>query len=211
MKILKTVNTLAKENTYYLVNETACLLIDPGSDTDHILAKLATIGKPVAAILLTHAHYDHIISVDAVREHYQQPPVYISDKEASWLMSPLDNLSGLSRHDDIPNVILAPADHHFQYDQPYELAGFQFQVVKTPGHSHGGVSFIFPQEAIVFSGDALFKETIGRSDLPTSNFDNLIAGIKQELFTLPNHYKVYPGHGWETTIGHEKSFNPFFR
>lgn len=211
MKVLKSINTLAKENTYYLVSQEACIIIDPGSDTEFILEKIAEIDKPVSAILLTHAHYDHIMSVDAIRQHYQNSPVYISEKEASWLGSPVDNLSGLARHDDMPDVVISPADHHFQYDSPYQLADFHFQVVATPGHSHGGVSFIFPKEEIVFSGDALFKETIGRTDLPTSNFDDLITGIQTKLFTLPNHYKVYPGHGWDTTIGHEKTFNPFFK
>lgn len=84
-------------------------------------------------------------------------------------------------------------------------------MVPTPGHSIGGVSFIFPEEECVITGDALFRETIGRTDLPTSNFEDLIYGIQNNLFTLPNHYTVYPGHGQNTTIAHEKNFNPFFK
>ncbi|TWT12135.1 MBL fold metallo-hydrolase [Streptococcus sp. sy004] len=210
MKIIKTVNTFARENTYYLVNDKACLIIDPGSDTDFICQKLREINKPVAAILLTHAHYDHIMGVDVVRENFNQPPVYVSEKEASWLYTPHQNLSGLSRHDDMADVMIKPADYYFNYEQAYNLSDFHFYVLETPGHSHGGVSFVFPKEEIVFSGDALFKESIGRTDLPTSDFDQLIASIQTKLFTLPNHYTVYPGHGWSTTIGHEKSFNPFF-
>lgn len=210
MKILKTVNTFARENTYYLVNDQACLVIDPGSDTDVICQKLTEINKPVAAILLTHAHYDHIMGVDVVREMFGQPLVYVSEKEESWLYTPTENLSGLSRHNDMADVIIKPADHYFKYEEPYDIAGFHFQVLRTPGHSHGGVSFVFPKEELVFSGDALFKEAIGRTDLPTSNFEDLITSIKTQLFTLPKHYMVYPGHGWDTTIGHEKNFNPFF-
>ncbi|EHJ53084.1 MBL fold metallo-hydrolase [Streptococcus macacae] len=210
MELFKTLNTVALENTYYLVNEQAALVIDPGSNGEEILATLQKINKPVAAILLTHTHYDHIMSLDLVREKYNHPPVYVSEKEASWLTSPKDNLSGLPRHDDMEDVVAAPADFYFHYEKEYTISGFQFKVVETPGHSWGGVSFIFQEAEMVFSGDALFRETIGRTDLPTSNYDELIAGIRKNLFSLPNYYRVFPGHGKETTIAHEKNFNPFF-
>ena len=84
-------------------------------------------------------------------------------------------------------------------------------MVQTPGHSWGGVSFVFPEEELVITGDALFRETIGRYDLPTGNFDQLIQGIKDKLLTLPGHYRVYPGHGRDSTISHETVFNPFLR
>ena len=82
-------------------------------------------------------------------------------------MSPIDNLSGLPRHDDMEDVIVNPAEHYFDFTEDYNIKNFQFKVVPTPGHSIGGVSFIFDKEETVFSGDALFKETIGRWDLPT--------------------------------------------
>ena len=185
--------------------------MDPGSDGDKILSKVKSFEKPVVAILLTHTHYDHIMSLDLVRDTFDNPPVYVSEKEASWLYSPLDNLSGLGRHDDMLDVIMKPADDFFEYGKTYDIDGFHFTVVETPGHSWGGVSFIFPNDEVILSGDALFRETIGRTDLPTSNFDDLISGIRQNLFTLPNHYQVYPGHGMATTISHEKNFNPFFK
>ncbi|BAQ24001.1 MBL fold metallo-hydrolase [Streptococcus troglodytae] len=210
MKILRTLNDAARENTYYLVNEEAVLLVDPGSNGDDILDQLKKINKPIAAILLTHTHYDHIMSLDLVRQHFNYPPVYVSEKEASWLGSPIDNLSGLSRHSDMEDVVVSPADFFFNDNTDYHMAGFHFKVVPTPGHSWGSVSFIFRDEEIVLSGDALFKESIGRTDLPTGNFDELISSIKENLFTLPNHFKVFPGHGFDTTIGHEKNFNPFF-
>ncbi|MGT2751132.1 MBL fold metallo-hydrolase [Streptococcus orisasini] len=210
MKILKTLNDAAYENTYYLVNEEAVLLVDPGSNGDDILAQLTAINKPLAAILLTHTHYDHIMSLDTVRQHFNHPPVYVSEKEAAWLGSPIDNLSGLDRHSDMEDVIAAPADFFFENNTDYHIAGFHFKVVPTPGHSWGSVSFIFTDDEIVLSGDALFRESIGRTDLPTGNFDELINSIKENLFTLPNHFSVFPGHGFDTTIGHEKTFNPFF-
>ena len=209
MKIRRILNPVAQENTYILENDTACLVIDPGSDTSAILAELKAIDKPVAAILLTHTHYDHIMSVEAVRQAYN-PPVYVTEAEKDWLMSPIDNLAGLPRHDDMEDVIVNPAEHYFDFTEDYNIKNFQFKVVPTPGHSIGGVSFIFDREETVFSGDALFKETIGRWDLPTGNHEQLLTSIQEQLFTLPNHYRVFPGHGWDTTIGHEKVFNPHF-
>ncbi|EHI74503.1 hydrolase [Streptococcus criceti] len=211
MKIYTIKNQVALENTYILENEQALLVIDPGSNGQDILAKLNDLVKPVAAVLLTHAHYDHIMSLDAVRDKFGQAPAYISEKEAGWLTNPVDNLSGLPCHDDMVNVRARPADHFYRYRQNYELAGFNFTVVPTPGHSWGSVSLIFKTEEAVFSGDALFCETIGRTDLPTGNRQQLLDAIRKELFILPNHYHVYPGHGFDTTIGHEKTFNPFFR
>ncbi|MGT2906372.1 MBL fold metallo-hydrolase [Streptococcus dentiloxodontae] len=210
MNIERILNPVAMENTYILENDQACLVIDPGSNQEKILETLQQIQKPVTAILLTHTHYDHIMSVEAIRKHCQQPPVYVAEAEKEWLSSPVNNLSGLPRHADMADVIVAPAEHFFQYEKPYHLTGFDFKVVPTPGHSIGGVSFIFEHEALVFSGDALFRETIGRSDLPTGDYEQLLNSIRQKLFTLPNHYLVYPGHGWDTTIGHEKNFNPHF-
>ncbi|MET3557994.1 glyoxylase-like metal-dependent hydrolase (beta-lactamase superfamily II) [Streptococcus rupicaprae] len=210
MNIIKIVNEVAGENTYILENETHLLIVDPGSDWAKISSKLQELGKPLAAILLTHTHYDHIMSVDLVRDHFNQPPVYVAKEEADWLFTPELNLSGLPRHDDMQNVILRPAEKIFELHKPYQMEGFAFEVRPTPGHSIGGVSFVFDQEALVITGDALFKGSIGRTDLYTGDLNLLKAGIQTELFTLPNDYVVHPGHGQSTTIGYEKAFNPWF-
>ena len=96
-------------------------------------------------------------------------------------MSPIDNLSGLPRHDDMEDVIVNPAEHYFDFTEDYNINNFQFKVVPTPGHSIGGVSFIFDREETVFSGDALFKETIGRWDLPSGNHEQLLTSIQEQL------------------------------
>lgn len=210
MKLHRTINEVAGENTYYLENDHHLIVIDPGSDWEKIKEKIQEIDKPISAILLTHTHYDHILSLDLVRETFGQPPVYVAESEATWLFDPQMNLSGLPRHDDMEDVVLKSAEEIFVYDTPYDLDDFAFTVVQTPGHSIGGVSFIFPEQELVITGDALFRNSVGRTDLPTSNFDDLIAGIKNNLFTLPGHYKVYPGHGYSTTIAQERNFNPFF-
>ena len=94
MKIHKTVNPVAYENTYYLEGEQHLIVVDPGSHWEAIRKTIETINKPVCAILLTHTHYDHIMSLDLVRDTYGNPPVYVAESEASWLYTPVDNLSG---------------------------------------------------------------------------------------------------------------------
>ena len=209
MKIHKTVNPVAYENTYYLEGENHLIVVDPGSHWEAIRQTIEKINKPICAILLTHAHYDHIMSLDLVRETFGNPPVYIAESEASWLYTPVDNLSGLPRHDDMADVVAKPAEHTFIFHEEYQLEEFRFTVLPTPGHSIGGVSIVFPNAHLVLTGDALFRETIGRTDLPTGSMEQLLHSIQTQLFTLPN-YDVYPGHGPATTIAHEKTFNPFF-
>ena len=211
MRIHKSVNHIAQENTYYLENDHHLILVDPGSNWEKIQFTISSIGKPISAILLTHTHYDHIMSLEKVRKTFKQPPVYVAESEASWLYTPEMNLSGLDRHSDLEDVICQPADHFFQYQEDYQIDGFRFRVLPTPGHSIGGVSFVFPDSQLVLTGDALFRGTVGRVDLPTGDQATLLQGIKQELFTLPEDYSVYPGHGQKTTIGHEKENNSYFQ
>ncbi|MDR1606729.1 MAG: MBL fold metallo-hydrolase [Streptococcaceae bacterium] len=211
MKIQHLINPIAHENTYFLTNDQATLVIDPGNDTDRILAVIQDLAQPVAAILLTHTHYDHIMGVEAVRTA-TGAPVYVSKLEADWLYTPVLNLSGLPHHDhDLPNIIVNPAEYTFDIGKTYDLAGFGFTVLATPGHSQGGVSFVFETEQIVLTGDALFSGTIGRTDLNTGNLDTLKMSIQTQLFPLADAYRVLPGHGPQTTIGAEKKFNPFFQ
>ncbi|MCP1639019.1 MBL fold metallo-hydrolase [Streptococcus gallinaceus] len=209
MKLHRSFNPVAGENTYYIENDSHLLVVDPGSDWETIQATIEKIGKPVSAILLTHTHYDHILSLDLVRDTFGQPPVYVAQDEAHWLYTA--ELNGLARHPELPDIDFRPAEHVFSYGREYDLDGFAFTVLPTPGHSIGGVSFLFPEGEFVLTGDALFRGAIGRTDLPTGNLEDLLEGIRTQLFTLPGHYTAYPGHGRETTIAHECAFNPFFK
>ena len=149
------------------------------------------------------------MSLDLVRDTYGNPPVYVAESEASWLYTPVDNLSGLPRHDDMADVICKPAEDTYVFHEEYQIEEFRFTVLPTPGHSIGGVSLVFPDGHLVLTGDTLSRETIGRDDLPTGSLEQMLDSIRNQLFTLPN-YDVYPGHGPATTIAHEKVFNPFF-
>lgn len=210
MKIIKIVNQVAGENTYILESDSHLLIIDPGSDREKIQEKIYQLEKPVSAILLTHTHYDHILSLDAIYDTFGQPTVYVAAEEKEWLVRPELNLSGLPRHDDIQDLIIKAPAESFDLHTPYQFDGFEFTVVPTPGHSIGGVSFVFDQDECVITGDALFKESIGRTDLFTGSLSQLKEGIITHLFSLPSHYTVHPGHGQNTTISHEKNANPWF-
>lgn len=195
-----------QENCYLIYNNQALLIVDPGADGERLIERIEATGCQPVAILLTHTHYDHIGAVEMLRHHYQIP-VYVSPFEQEWLSNPKMNLSGLARHDDMADIIVQPAEFEFE-NKEYEIGGMPFTVVATPGHSAGGVSFIFDE--FVISGDALFSGSVGRTDLPTGNAEQLLTGIRENLFSLPDEMRVYPGHGPMTTIGKEKKTNPFF-
>ena len=196
---------MAQSNCYILSNGTNALIVDPGDQAQLIINTINDLNVKPHAILLTHTHYDHIGAVEAMREKYQVP-LYVSPKEKDWLTDPNKNLSSL-----VGNPMrLKEAETYFHPTEDVQISNFSFKVVPTPGHSPGSVSFIFEEEEVIISGDALFAGSIGRTDLPGSEPQKLIPGVRAELFTFPDHFKVYPGHGEQTTIGKEKATNPFF-
>lgn len=207
LEILQIKTGPIQENCYLVYNDEALLIIDPGAEPEKLQQEIEKIGRKPVAILLTHTHYDHIGAVEGLRHHYEIP-VYVSPLEQAWLGDPILNLSGLGRHDDIPNIIVAPAEFEFEMND-YTLGGIHFSVVPTPGHSIGSVSFVF--DDFVVTGDALFRGSIGRTDLHTGDMQQLLHSIRTYLFTLPDEFPAYPGHGEATTIEHEKRTNPFFQ
>lgn len=205
IQVKQVVTGMIEENCYILYSENQALIIDPGDETSKIKDQIEELGVRPIAILLTHTHYDHIGSLEDIRVDYDVP-VYVSPQEQDWLGDPSANLSVNKPYE----VIAKPADHLFSSLETLKIGPFTFDVVPTPGHSPGGVSFIFHEDQFVISGDALFKESIGRTDLPGSEPKRLLDGIRKHLFTLPANYAVYPGHGRDTSIGHEKAANPYF-
>ncbi|WP_239257250.1 MBL fold metallo-hydrolase [Listeria ilorinensis] len=195
-----------EENVYLIDNGRSLLVVDPGSEAEKIETEIEKTGSKPVAILLTHCHYDHIGAVTAIRNKYGIP-VYVSSNEQEWLGNPAHNGSQGMQAYGISEISVEPAEFEFELKE-YEFDGMKFRVVETPGHSFGSVSFIFDDFAVV--GDALFKGSIGRTDLYTGDSATLLASIERELFTLPDETVVYPGHREETTIGHEKATNPFF-
>lgn len=191
-----------QENCYILENEKELLLVDPGAEGDRILDFLKATGKSLQGILLTHAHFDHIGALPQILDALPVP-VFLALEEAPWLTDPYFNLSQFFA---MP-FSYATTTNDFQPHQ--KVGSFHFQVLKTPGHSIGGRSFYFPEDACVIVGDTLFSNSIGRTDFPTGDFPTLKKSIQEQLFLLPEKTCVYPGHGEATTIGNEKLNNPF--
>jgi len=191
-------------NCYIVFKGKEALIIDPGSEPQAIANAIDQLELKPQAILLTHAHFDHIGAVDEIRKRYQID-VYIHEDEKDWLQDSGLNRSRLFTGEDI---VTCPAEHHL-HEGKMELGSFSLEVLHTPGHSPGSVSFVFHDDEKVISGDALFFQGIGRTDLPGGDREVLENSIKNHLYQLPDTYTVYPGHGPNTTIGSEKQNNPF--
>ncbi|WP_414838967.1 MBL fold metallo-hydrolase [Carnobacterium sp. TMP28] len=202
-EIKQVVTGTIEENCYIIYQDKTALIVDPGADFKKIMHVIEELQVVPVAILLTHCHFDHIGALEQTRSTYNIP-VYVSSLEKTWLMDPALNLSNSL----LQPIRTQPAEFEFDKRKEYTFDKMTFRVVPTPGHSPGGVSFIFSD--FVVTGDALFKNSIGRSDLPFSCLEDLITGIKEQLFVLADDMRVYPGHGLQTTIGQEKQNNPFF-
>ena len=186
-------------------NEGGCLVIDPGEEGNRIIAEIEKMKRKPLAILLTHAHFDHIGAVDQVRNHFSIP-VYVHKKEKDWLGNP--DLNGSSKYPGLPLVQNGSADKFLSEGQ-LTIGPFDFEVRHTPGHSPGSVSFIFKDAQVAIVGDTLFRQSIGRTDLPGGNTNTLLNSIHNKLLSLDDEFIVYPGHGPSTTPGEEKDHNPF--
>jgi hydroxyacylglutathione hydrolase len=194
-------------NCYLVIdNENSCLIVDPGDNARKLSSIIEQNQLKPEAILLTHAHFDHIGAVDRIRDKFGIP-VYIHEREKDWLMDP--GLNG-SRHFMMTEMIkVRAADHFIEEESDMTIGNFSFSIFETPGHSPGSISIYFPEHHFVLAGDALFQSSIGRTDLPGGNHNQLIKSIHDRLLVLPEETEVLPGHGPTTTIGMEMDSNPF--
>jgi hydroxyacylglutathione hydrolase len=181
------------------------VVIDPGMNPDPLLKRIDAM--PIEAILLTHAHLDHIGGVDAIRKS-KGCPVYLHDAEADWLTDPKKNRSAMWPELGGP-IVTAPAEYALDEGMTLKLLDgkLQLRVFHTPGHSPGSVSFLYGKH--LFGGDVLFKLSVGRTDLPGGSERELLESIHGKLFELDDDVAVYPGHGGRTTIGFEREHNPY--
>ncbi|WP_058307455.1 MBL fold metallo-hydrolase [Gracilibacillus massiliensis] len=204
MKVEKITLGSLSTNCYIVIDQKEAIIIDPASDSESIKNKVTELGVVPKVVLLTHAHFDHIGALEDIREHFKIP-TYLHEMEHDWLRDSKLNGSSLF---GLGEVTAKPAEYHFDKSQ-YRFGSIELEVRHTPGHSPGGVAFVFREDRFVVGGDSLFAGGIGRTDLPGGEYQQLEKSIQDQFYTLPNDFVVYPGHGPNTTIKAEKLNNPF--
>jgi hydroxyacylglutathione hydrolase len=180
------------------------LIVDPGEEAPGILAAVEQLGVSVEAILVTHCHFDHIGAVAPVAKA-TGAPVYVSAIEKPVLADIMSYVpwAGFGPYESYE------ADHTLEGGETLKLAGLEIEVLFTPGHSPGHLTFSIPGERAVFSGDVLFQGSVGRTDLPGGDWRTLLSSIGSLVDSLPEGTAVYPGHMGITSLGAERRTNPF--
>lgn len=179
------------------------IVIDPADQGNVIIDYIHREDLKVKAILLTHGHFDHILAAKEVSKELNVK-IYANKKEKELLNDSSMNYSKMAGCDYTLQL-----EDMLEDGQIIHMAGFTIKVIYTPGHTIGGTCYYFDNEKVLFSGDTLFHETIGRTDLPTGDSKSLISSIKEKLMVLENEVLVYPGHGDSTSIGYEREFNEY--
>lgn len=179
------------------------LLFDPADKGAFIYDQLKAKGFRVAAIFLTHAHFDHIWGVQELRGK-SGAKVYAYEGE-----QPLCENSDINVSAQVGRPCTVKPNAYLKDGEEITVAGITCKVIATPGHTIGSCCYYFEEAGVLISGDTLFQESVGRTDLPTGSGGQLRRSIQDKLFVLPDETKVYPGHGDATTIRYEKAYNPF--
>ncbi len=205
MEIISIGAGYSSANSYLLVDRAAneAALVDPGCDAKDIIFAIQSNAVHITAILLTHGHFDHILSLKEIRE-YTSAPVYIHKLDCACLTNPdLSLMSMVGRADTFD-----PAEHTVEDGDRIKIGESEICVLHTPGHTAGSVCYLC--DAGIISGDTLFYESIGRTDFPGGSFSTIRSSI-QRLYETEEDAAVYPGHGGRTSLSHERSFNPFVK
>ena len=195
-------------NCYILSLGERAVIVDPGAEPQKIITYIETKKLKPEGILLTHGHFDHIGALKDIQAKYELP-IYAHKDETEYFTNAKYNLSWKTGRTPIEFQDLSAFDF-IEKDTTIEVLDQQIDVFHVPGHSLGSIAFYVKTDGVVLSGDALFKGSIGRTDLINGNHEQLMKSIETKLFTLPDSTIVYPGHGLATTIADEKETNPFF-
>jgi hydroxyacylglutathione hydrolase len=195
-------------NCYVVTAGTSdCWIVDASFNPAPLLQHLVRERLVAQALILTHAHVDHIAGIPDVRREYPRLPILIHEAEKDWPGDPVLNLSAMMGMD----VSVAGPDRLLTDGETLTLAGSAWRVLHTPGHSPGGISLVCDAAGVAIVGDSLFAGSIGRTDFPGSDHATLIRSIRERLYALPDATTVHPGHGPATTIARERASNPFVR
>lgn len=181
----------------------SCLVIDPGEEAEKIADYIRKKDLQLEAILLTHGHFDHITGVSKLVS-LVGGKVYAYREEKDVLADPQLNSSVMMGYE----VALEP-EVLVRDGQLLSLADLQFRVIHTPGHTKGSCCYYEENERILFSGDTIFMESVGRTDFPTGNSRELLDSVRNKILSLPDDVQIYPGHGPETNVAYEAANNPY--
>ena len=200
---------LVATKTKKIINEDTkeAIMIDASGNPKHLLEDIVIAEAKPVAILLTHAHFDHIDAVDMIRSEFPDIEVIIGKNDEELMGNPNLNLSMAFMGDPVS----VKADRTVNDGEVINLIGIRIECIEVPGHTKGGMCYYMPELSALFDGDTLFHGSVGRSDFPTGDSQLLLDSIRGKLFTLPDETKVFPGHDSETTIGWEKENNMFFK
>lgn len=206
MKIERIENGAFAANCYLLFNDDRkTLVIDPGADAPRILDRIRDLELEVVGYPLTHGHIDHIGALNELRRIHPAP-VGLHANDARWAFTVGNGWPPYYEPVlEVPEIAVS-----YQEGQPVLFGPFQFDILETPGHSPGGVCFLFENEKVLISGDTLFAGSMGRVDLPGSNPAEMKESLKK-LNALKTDYRVYPGHGEDTLLSIEKRSNPYLQ
>ena len=192
-----------------------CVLIDAPPDPEAIIKRLQHHELRLVALLSTHGHVDHVGGISSVvHAHEHDVPVHIHDDDKHMLLDPVGTSGGFGRYLEGAGLDLRPPELIYGLDDGQKVAGagMTFTALHTPGHTKGSVCFLLDVEGsppILFSGDHLFENSIGRTDTPGGSFEELMQSMADKILPLDDDVNVLPGHGNTTTIGRERRFNPF--
>lgn len=192
-------------NCYFIINNETkeMLIVDPGDSAQMLADRIRRENLEPKAVLLTHGHFDHAMAAEELAEMFGIK-IYAHEAEKDTLKDPGKNVSLMIGLRDVYH-----ADVFVKDEEILELAGMELKVLHTPGHTAGGCCYYLEKEKVLFSGDTLFCQSVGRTDFPGGSTSGIVRSIKDKLMVLPDEVKVYPGHMDRTSIGAERAHNPY--